>query len=277
MLDDRTPRRPEKRGRGRPRGPDHAPAPSVQALDRALDMLDVIAARDGAPLGEIAAAAALPASTAHRILATLERRGYARADAETGLWSIGVGAYTVGQAFVRSRKVEALARPAMRALMEGSGETVNLGVLEGREVVFLAQVECAAPLRAYFRPGRRGPAHASGIGKALLAQAEPDAVARLFAAAPPERFTPATLTDPRALAAELARTRARGWALDDEEHTAGMRCVAAAVFDDRAEAVAGVSLSGPTVRVDDAALARLSTLTLDAADAVTRAIGGRRP
>jgi len=277
MLDDRRQSAQEKRPRGRPRGPDHAPAPSVQALDRALDMLDVIAARDGLTLGEIAAAAALPASTAHRILATLERRGYARADAESGLWSIGVGAYTVGQAFVRSRRVEALARPAMRALMAASGETVNLGVLEGREVVFLAQVECAQPLRAYFRPGRRGPAHASGIGKALLAWADPDAAARLFSGAAPERFTPATLTSLPALAQALADARARGWALDDEEHAAGMRCVAAAAFDERAEAVAGVSLSGPTVRVDDAALPRLAALTVGAADAVTRAIGGRKP
>lgn len=277
MLDDRRQTAEEKRPRGRPRGPDHAPAPSVQALDRALDMLDVIAARDGLTLGEIAAASALPASTAHRILATLERRGYARTEAESGLWSIGVGAYTVGQAFVRSRRVEALARPAMRALMAASGETVNLGVLEGRDVVFLAQVECAQPLRAYFRPGRRGPAHASGIGKALLAQASPESVAQLYAGAPLAHFTPATLTSAQELAHALAEARARGWALDDEEHAAGMRCVAAAVFDERGEAVAGVSLSGPTVRVDDAALPRLAALTVGAADAVTRAIGGRRP
>lgn len=272
MLDDHA-----RKPRGRPRAPDGQPTPSVQVLDRALDMLDVIAARDGAPLGEIAEAAGLPASTAHRILATLERRGYARVDAETGQWTIGVGAYSVGQAFARVRKVEALARPAMRALMEASGETVNLGVLEGREVVFLAQVECAAPLRAYFRPGRRGPAHASGIGKAMLAHAAPEAAARLFSGAAFEQFTPTTLASLDALMEELARTCARGWALDDEEHTPGMRCVAATVFDERGDPVAGLSLSGPTVRVAPDALPRLAALTIEAADAVTRAIGGRRP
>lgn len=267
MFDERT-----RKPRGRPRTRAESDGPALQALDRALEVLEVIAARDGAALGEIAEGAALPASTVHRILATLDRRGFVRQEAETGAWTIGVGAYTVGQAFVRVRRIETLSRPAMRALMKASGETVNLGVIEGGEVVFLAQVECPAPIRAYFRPGRRGPAHASGIGKALLAH---DGGRRDAPALP--RFTDRTLTDREALEADLAATRARGWAMDDEEHTLGMRCLAAPIFDENGMAVAGVSLSGPTVRVTREDAPRLGRLAMDAAAEIMRAIGGRRP
>jgi IclR family acetate operon transcriptional repressor len=272
MLDDG---KGGRRARGRPRKGEEAVGASVQSLDRGLALLEVIAGRDGCSLAEATEAAALPASTAHRILTTLAQRGYVRQDAETGAWTIGVQAFAVGQAFVRIRKIEQLGRPAMRALMEATGETVNLGVLEGSEVVFLAQVECHAPIRAFFRPGRRGPAHASGIGKALLAQLPPARVAALYAGTAPQRFTPTTLTEPAALAAALAETRARGWALDDEEHTPGMRCVAAAVFDEKGEAIAALSVSGPTVRVGRAEAAAMAEQTVAAAATVTRALGGR--
>lgn len=265
-----TPRRP----RGRPRKSEDAQGASVQSLDRALGLLGAIAARDGVTLADMAAATGLATSTAHRILGTLESHGYVRQDAESGLWTIGVGAYTVGQAFVRIRKIETLSRPAMRALMEATGETVNLGVLEGREVVFLGQVECHAPIRAFFRPGRRGPAHASGIGKALLAQA-PTCLAP--GGGELERFTETTITSVEALNEELLRTRARGWALDEQEHTLGMRCIAAPVFNEHGEAIAAVSVSGPTVRVDAKAVPRIAALTVDAAAAITIAIGGRAP
>jgi IclR family acetate operon transcriptional repressor len=273
VLDDGKDRR---RARGRPRKSEEAATASVQSLDRALALLEVIAGRDGSSLVDLTEAAELPASTAHRILTTLAQRDFVRQEPETGLWTIGVGAFAVGQAFVRVRKIETLSRPAMRALMEETGETVNLGVLEGSEVVFLAQVECTAPIRAFFRPGRRGPAHASGIGKALLAEAPAEQVAALCAA-PLARYTPATLTEPAALVATLAEIRARGWAMDDEEHTPGMRCVAAPVFDQHGAAIAAVSVSGPTVRMTREAAPHVAARAVAAADAVTRAIGGRRP
>jgi IclR family acetate operon transcriptional repressor len=273
MLDDGKERR---RARGRPRKTEDAAGAGVQSLDRAIALLEVIASRDGCTLADASAGAGLAASTAHRILGTLARRDFVRQDAETGQWTVGVGAFAVGQAFVRVRKIEALGRPAMRALMEATGETVNLGVLEGAEVVFLAQVECHAPIRAFFRPGRRGPAHASGIGKALLAEVDPPRTAVLCGPGPYARFTPTTIVEPARLAAALAETRARGWALDDEEHTPGMRCVAAPVRDERGEAIAALSVSGPTVRVGRGAVARLAALTVEAAETITRVIGGRR-
>lgn len=266
-----------KRGRGRPRKAGSEAGNSVQSLDRALALLTLVAQRDGLTLSELAETAALAPSTAHRILSTLEAHSFLRHDTESGLWTIGVGAYSVGQAFVRSRRVETLSRPAMWRLMNATGETVNLGVLEGGEAVFLGQVESPAPIRAYFRPGRRGPAYASGIGKALLSQLDEEALRDLYGATALESFTEKTLPDVEGLLLALAETRKRGWALDDEEQTLGMRCIGAPIFDEEARAIAAVSVSGPTMRITTARTEELAARTRATAEEITRAIGGIWP
>ena len=240
-------------------------------------LLGLIAAQDGIVAAELAERAGLAPSTVHRLLATLAAHGFVRQEEETGAWTIGVAAFTIGQAFVRIRKIETLGRPAMRALMESVQETVNLGVIEDGEVVFLAQVECHAPIRAFFRPGRRGPLHASGIGKAILAHRAPAEAVALLGTGPLPAFTETTVTDPATLRTMLAATRARGWALDDEEHTLGMRCVAAPIFGENGEAVAAVSVSGPTVRLTPPAVPGVAARTVQAAAEITAVLGGRMP
>ena len=141
-------------------------------------------------------------------------------------------------------------------------------------MVFLSQVETQEPIRAFFRLGARGPIHASGIGKALLAYARPERIERLLRAAPLQAFTPRTLTDAAALREELAAIRAQGWAIDDEERTTGMRCIAAPIFNEFREAIAGVSISGPTLRVLRERGAVYGAQVRAAADRITRAIGG---
>ena len=158
--------------------------------------------------------------------------------------------------------------------MAQSGETANIAIFEGGEIVFVAQVESPEPIRAFFRSGERRAAHASGIGKALLAEMPRRAVERVLAAKGLERFTPATLTDPAALHADLARTHVRGWALDDEERNSGMRCIAAAIFNEFGDPVAGLSVSGPAPRLDDGRVAELGPLVAAAAAEITRLVGG---
>ena len=228
-------------------------------------------------LSDLAFHLGLPVSTVHRMVSTLEARGFARQENDVGRWTIGVGAYNVGQAFVRIRKIDILGRDAMRTLMEATGETVNLGVLEGDEVVFLAQIESEQPIRVALRPGRRAPAYASGIGKAIMATGDVDHHLARLAGQRLRRLTDTTITDRRALAREFAAITARGWALDNEEQTAGMRCIAAPIFDESGVPIAGISISGPTVRMTDTALDGLAAKTVAAADTVTRAIGGSRP
>lgn len=270
--------------RGRPKGSGTKVGPAaggdggaVQSLDRALRLVAAIAETDGASLTAIAERVGLPPSTAHRLLATLAAHGFVENDAEDRHWSIGVEAFRVGQAFMRRQTPAAAARPVMRDLMEATGETANVGLFEGGEVVFIEQVESREPIRAFFRSGERRAAHASGIGKALLATQTPDQVTRWLRGRTLESYTPATITTAERLIADLEAIRRRGWAVDDEERNLGMRCIAAAIYDEGGEAVAGLSISGPCQRIGPERLDALGPVVAAAAARVTRAIGGVEP
>ncbi|RWO81515.1 HTH-type transcriptional regulator BhcR [Mesorhizobium sp.] len=268
----------EKRQRGRPRafhGP--AEAASVQSLDRALRILSIVAEGSGLSLSEIAAQSGLPASTAYRMLTTLENHGMVEFNSSDQLWSIGVETYRMGAAFLRRRKLVDRARIVMQELMEKAGETANLGVAEDDCVVFVSQVETHQAIRAFFRPGTRSSFHASGIGKAVLAHLEPQRVGAVLRRTGLERFTEKTLSDISALARDLVTIKLRGWSVDDEERHPGMRCVAAAIFNEFGEPIGGVSVSGPTVRVTPERLAEIGPLVRDAATEITRMIGGLPP
>lgn len=260
---------PPRRSRGRPR--EATEAGSVQSLDRAIGLLKLVAAGDGMSLTEVAGAAALPASTAYRMLTTLAAHGLVEFTAHDQHWLIGIESFRLGSAFLRRRKLAEQGRAVIQALMGESGETANLAVADGDAVVFVSQVETHEAIRAFFRPGTRSPLHCSGIGKAILAHGAVPPRLRL------DRFTDRTLTTRAALQVELDATRARGFAIDDEERHEGMRCVAAAVFNEFREPIGGVSVSGPAVRMTDAKIAALGPRVRDAARRLTEAMGGQWP
>lgn len=240
----------EIRRKGRPKAFSADPkASTIQALDRAFDVLDVIAAHSGLTLSEIATALDQSPATMHRVLATLEARQVVETDPVRQTWHIGAAAFRLGSAFLRRSSVVERARPVMRALMEETGETSNLGIERNSEVMFLSQVETHESIRAFFPPGTLSPMHASGIGKALLAAMPEDAVSKRLRHLTLERFTDKTILTTAELLADLAQIQRRGWAFDDEEKALGMRCVAAPIRNLHGEPVAGLSISGPVQRL----------------------------
>lgn len=187
---------------------------------------------------------------------------------------IGIETFRAGSAFlVRANLVEA-AMKTMRRLMEKTGETANLAIADVGDVVFIAQVETHNPIRAFFRPGSRGPLHSSGIGKALLAAMAPEKSDAIIGNSALERHTPRTLSTPGELRTDLKAIRMRGWSLDNEERYLGMRCVAAAIHNAYVEPVAGISVSGPTIRFPDDGLMDIGSKVRKAAAEVTGLIGG---
>ncbi|PWG63730.1 HTH-type transcriptional regulator BhcR [Sediminicurvatus halobius] len=274
MSEDQHPRR--KRGRPRSEAPERQSG-TVQALDRGLRLLRLLAEEHEATLTEIAVDLDMAPSSAYRLLITLQQRGMVTFQEDSQTWAIGVESFRIGSAFLRRTNTVEAARPVMRALVEATGETSNLGIEDRGEVVFVSQVETHQPIRAFFRPGTRGHMHASGIGKALLAERSTASLRAIAAERGLSRFTDTTLTTLAALEADLQHTRQRGWALDNEESTTGMRCLAAAIFNEYGEAVAGISISGLAARLPDAALPDIGERVRSAAREVTEAIGGRPP
>ena len=222
----------------------------VQSLERALDILELLG-RSESELGvtEIAPAVGLANGTAHRLLATLIRRGYARQNPENRRYALGIKAYTLSTA--ARAQLGPLARPFLTELMEVSGESSNLAALEKNSVVYLDQVSAPRMVRMFTEPGNRSPLHSTGTGKVLLAYQPEEIVDHVIEQSELQRFTAYTITDPRQLKSELALIREKGYALDSEEMEEGVRCLAGPVFAPDGKILAAMSVSGPASRLDE--------------------------
>jgi DNA-binding IclR family transcriptional regulator len=181
----------------------------------------------------------------------------------------------VAHAFIDSLELRRVARPHLTALRDRTNETVHLGAVEGQEIVYLDKVDSAQPVRLYTWVGRRAGIHCTSIGKAILAF-RGEGVAREFVAtAPLTRLTPKTLVDPDRLLGELAETRRRGYAVDDEEATEGIRCVAAPILDHTSSVIAAVGIAGPVHRVTAERLPTVGLDVLRAGQAISSEMGFR--
>lgn len=270
--------RAHARARGRPKAwSDKTDQNTIKSLDRALDVLARLGDLEEATLSELAGDLGQSPATIYRVLTTYRAHAFTSFDETRQVWSIGAGAFQTGAKFMRSSSMVERARPHLRHLMEATGETANLGVAKDTDVLFLSQSETHHAIRAFFPPGTVSPMHASGIGKALLAQWSEKGVAKMLASRTPEHFTEHTLTTQVALMADLTETLKRGYSFDAEEKNIGMRCIAAPVFDVTGEAVAGLSISGPVARISDGRIADIGAQVRESANALTRALGGVVP
>lgn len=252
----------------RPRG-------GVQSVDRALDILEMLASHPGT-LGvtEIARGTGLAPGTAHRLLVGLAQRGWVRQDPGRR-YGVGPAALRLGGA--ASTKLAAVAAPALRAAVEATGETANLASLDGDVMVYVAQSPSPHTLRIFAEVGRPVPLHSTAVGKVVLAGMEPALALELLAGTELVARTPRTLTDPDDLRAELDRVRDQGWALDDEEQELGVRCVAVPVGTGSAWARMALSVSGPTERMSrEQAVSVVPALSRIAEDLGRRELGAGR-
>jgi IclR family acetate operon transcriptional repressor len=248
---------------------------SIQALDRALDVLEALAGHEGITLTELADYLDQSAATMHRVLATLELRHYVESNPERQEWFVGPEAFRLGSAFLRRTNIVERSRPVMRDLMVRTGETSNLGIERDGDVLFVSQVETHETIRAFFPPGTRSPLHASGIGKALLSTFDQERFGAFIKNAKFTRFTDKTLTSPEQLRDAVDQIRQRGYSLDDEERTIGMRCVAASIVNSYGEAVAGISISGPTIRMPDTKVREIGKWVVEAAFELSQRLGAK--
>jgi IclR family acetate operon transcriptional repressor len=249
---------------------DDARAGGVQSVHRALDLIEVIAARGGtAGVGEIAAAAGVPLPTAHRLLRTLVDRGYMR-QAPDRRYALGLRLVPLGVA--ASTMTGAGTDRLLGALVDELGETANLAMLEGSAVTYVAQVPGKHSMRMFTEVGRRVQPHCTAVGKAMLAQVSDQDARAVLASTPRTRYTAHTVTDLDDLLEQVAEIRRLGYALDQEEQELGVRCVAVAV--PATEPRLAVSVSGPAPRMTDDVVSRAVPLLQRTAASLARVIAG---
>ena len=263
------------RSRGRPKAwVDKTEQNTIKSLDRALNILSRLGDLEEATLSELSSDLGQSPATVYRVLTTYRAHAFTDFDEARQVWSVGAGAFLTGAKFLRRTSIVERARPHLRRLMEATEETANLGVAKEADVLFLSQSETHHAIRAFFPPGTLSPMHASGIGKALLAQWPQHKVNAMLATRAPEKFTEFTLVTRDALIDDLRETQRRGYSFDGEEKNIGMRCIAAPVFDLHGDAVAGLSISGPVARITDEKVAKIGALVRTVSDALTCELGG---
>jgi DNA-binding IclR family transcriptional regulator len=238
-------------------------------LGKLMRLLDLVSASD-APLrfSDILALTGEPRGTVHRQLSHLLEEGLLEQGRDQ-CYRPGLRLLMLASNAWSRNEFRAVAAPFLQELHEATGETVHLGVLHGREVVYLDKVESRQSVRMHSQIGRASPVHCTGIGKAALAALTPERAEALIARLDLRRFTPATLTDADALQQEVAAIRQQGHAFDREEHEAGIRCVAAPIGGGEGE-TGGVSVTVPAFRISEAALAEWAPLVRQIAARITR-------
>lgn len=217
----------------------------VQSVERAFELLEIMANAGGTvALGELAERADLPLPTIHRLARTLLTLGYVR--------QLPNRHYTLGPKLIRlgesaARLIGSWSRPHLLELVERTGETANLAVIDGDMAVYVAQVPSPHSMRMFTEVGRRVYPHCTGVGKALLMQLPDDAVRALLERTGMPASTENTHTTPEALLRDIELSRSRGYAVDEGEQEIGVRCFAVPVPD--APTLTAVSISGPAARV----------------------------
>lgn len=223
----------------------------VKSAQRALELLEVVARHpDGVTFVELAAQLPFPKSSLHGLLHTVVSMKWLTLDPDDRRYSIGVRPWEVGQAFRRSREIVIRARRYLREANEALDETVQLGILDDLDVVYLDKVEGTQPLRLVSNVGTRLPAYVTGIGKALLSGLPTHALRERFSGLTLPGYTPQTITSGDRLIEIVEDVRRNGYATDDGEYSHGVYCVAVPILNRAGQVIAALSFSVPRPRID---------------------------
>jgi len=246
----------------------------IQVLDRALALLDALSHRGpDLALGEISQSLKLHKSTAHRLIMVLERHRLLERNSRTGRYRLGLKLFELGTKAASHLDLREQARPFLERVVLETGETVHLCIYDDGEVVYVDKVEPARSVRLASSVGRRNPAYCTAVGKAIMAflpEAQVEDAVQKHGLQPLTSKTVSTLAE---LKAELERIRERGYSLDDEENEEGVSCVGAVVRGFEGEAVAAISVSGPTFRLGKEKVAVVAQSVIAAAKGLSKELG----
>jgi DNA-binding IclR family transcriptional regulator len=247
----------------------------TQALERAISLLDCFS-EDNRELRvlELCALTQLNQSTVSRMMSALDRTGYVVQDPRTGLYRLGPAAVSLGTVALNSSPIYGVSRQIAQNLAHRTGLGVNVAELRDSELRYLGNFEGPRAPKSFSMAGRTGPLHATGMGKALLATMDAEALKAYFAQDLP-RFTPRTIVVRKDMDQALEEIRNRGYATEIEELAFGRACIAAAIRDRSGAGVAALSVSGPLSAFDEpgSSFEDLARQVVETADEISIALG----
>ena len=245
----------------------------VGVVTKVLHILETLHdAPSGLQLKDVAQITGINKSTAYRFLAHLEHEGYVFRDS-SGAYAIGVRLARLASGSSYQTTLRKLSRPILQQLWRVTGETVNIAVLDGREVLYLDVMESSHTFRLVSQVGMRRPVYCTALGKAMLAFIPEEEQQYFFDGMSFERFTPHTIRGALQLRKEFALIRQRGYSIDNEEAYLGSRCIGAPIFEASGKIAAALSVSGPTTRVTRERVPAVASAAKNAAIAISRTLG----
>ena len=255
--------------------PDHDKSPAVvQTLDRALKMIELLALHgEGFGVTEIGQRVGLHKSTVHRLLNYLVAQGYIEKDEERAVYTLGLKFIELASLRLNQVELKTEAGPYLRQLAATLGHSVHLAILAETDAVYIEKIEPQAHLRMYSQIGKRVPVYCSALGKCLVSGLDQRGLWDLAHRLTYRAFTPTTRTTAEAFLADVAEVTVRGWALDDEEHEPGIRCIGAPIRDFTGKIVSAISVSGGGGALRLEPVAQVSDLVIAAAQAISRRLG----
>lgn len=223
---------------------------TIQSVVRALKIVEYVAEHGNiAGLTEISKGIDINKSTAHGLIATLERCGYMRQDTKTGKYSLGVKVFELGQAYITNLDLRDIALPYLKELSLTYQETTHLAILSGEDVVYIDKVDGLRSVGIRSQVGGRNPAYCTGVGKVLLSGLDKQQILDLYCGSVLQKYTNNTVKDLPELLNQIQQVRERGYAFDSQEFEQDLQCIAAPVKDSSGSIIAAISLSGPASRL----------------------------
>jgi IclR family acetate operon transcriptional repressor len=250
--------------------------PVPRTLEKALNLLRIVVDDDGQrPFAELAQDVGLPASTAHRLGAALERYGFILRE-RPGRYLPGPGLMALARRVDERKVLARISRPVLRDLSQRWRQTVHLGVLEDSMVTYLAK-SAHGPAAAFTREDMQLEAYCSGIGKVLLANLPPAARKRYLSEGPFVALTPNTIVDPEVLRQHLEQVEVQGWACDDAEVFEDLKCLAVPVRGADCSVIAAISISAPARTFEESRREQALAALRDAAIRIEQRMAGGAP
>lgn len=245
------------------------PAHNDGTVGKALNVLDQVAGFDRpVRFSELLSSSAYPKATLYRLLQTLTHQELVAFDSERQTYSLGMRLVRLAHSAWQQASLAPMARKQLDALAGDLGETVHLAQLDHGQVLYVDKRNAVNPVDMFSQAGKVGPAYCTGVGKAMLAFSPPAQQKQVIAQQSFHAFTPNTLTTSEDLRTELEKIRQRGHAFDDEEHEAGIICVALPILSRTGQVVGGVSVTSTTARHTLGTLAALVPRVQSTADAI---------